>query len=151
MVIKSQGGDGVNKNTEDYAYRTLILYNPDLVGKVIGQQMIGDGESIFYLSDGRRMRFDYFNQRGFYLRKRECSEEQLTNEEWIKEFSKKLKRKLLLRSISQKELANRLGVSEHTISRYVNGHRQPTHVMIREICKILKCDISELTNFDYLL
>lgn len=141
----------MNKNIEDYAYRTLILYNSNLLGKVTGQRLIGDGESIFYLTDGRKFRFDYFNQRGYYLRDRERTNNRITDEEWIKEFSKKLKRKLLLKTISQKELANRLGLSEHTVSRYVNGHRQPTYIMIKHICEVLNCNISELTNFDYLL
>ena len=49
----------------------------------------------------------------------------MTEQEWREEFSRILRVKMNEKNITQKELADRSGVNEKTISRYINRTRTP--------------------------
>ena len=70
---------------------------------------------------------------------------------WMKEFSRKLKRTLLIRHINQGELAARIGIGQGTVSKYVRGVSVPSGYIIRTMEKVLKLEPGYLSNFDYLL
>lgn len=52
--------------------------------------------------------------------------------------TKKLREKMM---VSQKELANLLGVSFETVNRWENGHHQPTYKYKRKIKKLYENNI----------
>lgn len=70
---------------------------------------------------------------------------------WTKEFSRKLKRTLLIRHMNQGELAARIGVGQATISNYIKGRSIPSSYTVRAMEKVLKLETGYLSNFDYLL
>lgn len=70
---------------------------------------------------------------------------------WMKEFSRKLKRTLLIRHMNQGELAARIGVGQATISNYIKGRSIPSSYTVRAMEKVLKLEPGYLSNFDYLL
>ena len=70
---------------------------------------------------------------------------------WMKEFSRKLKRTLLIRHINQGELAARIGIGQGTVSKYIRGVSVPSGYIIRTMEKVLKLEPGYLSNFDYLL
>ena len=70
---------------------------------------------------------------------------------WTKEFSRKLKRTLLIRHMNQGELAARIGVGQATISNYIKGRSIPSSYTVRAMEKVLKLEPGYLSNFDYLL
>ena len=70
---------------------------------------------------------------------------------WTKEFSRKLKRTLLIRHVNQGELAARIGVGQATISNYIKGRSIPSSYTVRAMEKVLKLEPGYLSNFDYLL
>lgn len=49
----------------------------------------------------------------------------------------RLKYSLKIRNMKQKEFAEKIGVTEVTISRYINNERQPNADMIILICRAL--------------
>ena len=51
-------------------------------------------------------------------------------------------------SMSQKELADEMGVSKQIISAYICGDRQPTVKNLVNIAYVLECDINELITCD---
>lgn len=55
----------------------------------------------------------------------------------IEEFSTRLYKALKLSGLSQKEFARKINVSEVSVSRYVNGSREPNVETLRNICKAL--------------
>ena len=61
------------------------------------------------------------------------------------EFGKRLASLLKARGMTQKQLAQRLGMSEITISRYVTGERQPSAEAVTNIARELG------TTGDYLM
>ena len=62
-----------------------------------------------------------------------------------KEFGEKLLGLLQKQGISQRQLADRLNTTEATLSRYVNGEREPKADMLANIATALN------TTSDYLL
>ena len=55
----------------------------------------------------------------------------------IEEFSTRLDKALKLSGLNQKEFARKVKVSEVSVSRYVNGSREPNIEILRNICKVL--------------
>ena len=70
---------------------------------------------------------------------------------WMKEFSRKLKRTLLIRHMNQGELAAKIGTGQATISNYIKGRSIPSSYTVRAMEKVLNLEPGYLSNFDYLL
>lgn len=51
---------------------------------------------------------------------------------------------LAINSITQKELANKAGVTESAISHYIKGDRIPNIATMVRIAKVLNIDLNEL-------
>lgn len=63
----------------------------------------------------------------------------------IEVFSDNLRTKLMEKRKSQKDLAKSVGVTEATVSRWVNGEMYPRHDMIDRIALYLMCSADDLT------
>lgn len=59
-------------------------------------------------------------------------------------FSKNLKRVMEEDNISQKELADEIGVSQQMISKYISGENIPSVPILLEISDYLCCTLDEL-------
>lgn len=57
---------------------------------------------------------------------------------------------LEVRGISQRELAERIGVTEVSISRYVTGKRVASGMTLYKISKVLGCTVEDLLNGGYI-
>ena len=55
----------------------------------------------------------------------------------MKIFSERLRESLGLKSISQSELAKRVGVARNTITGYCNGKHEPSLEILAKICKAI--------------
>lgn len=64
--------------------------------------------------------------------------------EFCEEFGRRLKIALAKSKISQRELAERVGVSHVSINRYANGNRIPKAVSMVKIAKITGVDLEWL-------
>lgn len=62
-----------------------------------------------------------------------------------KELGKRITDMLKMRNMKQRQLANRLNISEAQLSRYISGEREPKPEMIANIATALQ------TTSDYLL
>lgn len=67
--------------------------------------------------------------------------------DWVRGFSYKLKRLLDEWGMTQKELAEETGISEATISRCLNGECMPSIKTVVNIGYALGCDTGDLINF----
>lgn len=63
--------------------------------------------------------------------------------------SKNIKRLMILNDLNQAELAKRAGLSEATISRYVNGTRLPSSRVLGRLTKALNCTSNDLFEDEY--
>lgn len=59
-------------------------------------------------------------------------------------ISKNLKKYLEKRKMSQRELAEKTGLTEVTISRYVSGSRVPVGPVVAKLADALKCSCDDL-------
>lgn len=67
--------------------------------------------------------------------------------EWMRIFGEKLQFLLKDAWMTQKELADAIGVNESTISRYINAERMPSVKAIVNICYEFGIEPTELIDF----
>ena len=67
------------------------------------------------------------------------------NNDDIKAVGRRIKKALSARNMTQRELADTIGTTEASISRYVTGNREPKGLIIYKMAKTLG------TSCDYLL
>ena len=67
--------------------------------------------------------------------------------EWINEFGENLKRMMLDARMTQRELSDLSGLSEATISRYLNKTMAPSGKAIVNLAYALGCDTDDLIDF----
>lgn len=137
--------------TEYEVLELFLLYYPTNKENIIDQKNIGDGEYMFYIDDGSKVRFDIIKRSMAYIKPRTNLTIDDIDTIWLKEFSRKLKRKLKLRRMTQKDFAQSIGVTYRSVYNYVYGKTVPDYLILRKMSRVLECDIEELTNFDYLL
>ena len=125
------------------------LYYPIRDEVITRQLYLGDFDTLFEFSDGRRVLYDELSDRIRDIYPRDKS--YLDKEEWTKEFSRKLYKKMCLKGVSQKELADNIGISNTAMSRLINGKCNVDVYLVQRIAAYLNCSVTELTNFDYLL
>lgn len=71
----------------------------------------------------------------------------MTEVEWLATFSEELKTCLKERNMTQRELADKSGLAESTISDYVHGSRLPGLMAAINLSYALNMDIGELVDF----
>ena len=71
----------------------------------------------------------------------------MTEMEWLRQFSRRLREEMEGCRMTQKDLADETGLSESTISHYLNAQRLPSIKSIINICFVLGIDVDTLTNF----
>lgn len=132
-------------------FRKFSMHYPVVADKVVDQIYIGDGECMFTLSDNYKVRYDVFDNNVSYIYPRTGNPTRLTEEEWLQEFSRRLRKKMWMNDVTQKQLSKEINISERMVSKFVNGKKEPGYYIVSRIASYLKCDVRELTDFDYLL
>ena len=72
----------------------------------------------------------------------------MTEMQWLGMFSDNLTYLLAKADMTQRELADACGMSESTVSKYVNGHQMPNGIAITKLANALDCSVSELIDFE---
>ena len=65
------------------------------------------------------------------------------DQEKIGRFIQKLRKE---KNITQKELADKLLVTENAIGNWENGRRMPDYSILKELCEILDTNVNELLS-----
>lgn len=125
-------------------------------GNVVSKFEIDALETLYVMQNGDKIIYDEINDVFTYYRPSmseglEGANDILPMNVWIKEFSRKLKRTLLIRHMNQGELAAKIGVGQATISNYIKGRSIPSSYIVRAMEKVLNLEPGYLSNFDYLL
>lgn len=61
-----------------------------------------------------------------------------------REFGIRLRRKMMLKGITQRMLSKMIGVSQPAISNYLTGKNSPTLYMAEKLARALECSIQDL-------
>jgi transcriptional regulator with XRE-family HTH domain len=75
----------------------------------------------------------------------------MTESEWLNIFSNNLADMLSEAGMTQRDLADETGLSEGTISYYINGRKMPGIKAIINIAYALNCSVDELIDFDSII
>ena len=120
---------------------------------VVSEFEIDALETLYVMQNGDKIIYDEINDvfTTYMSSMFEGSIDILPMNVWTKEFSRKLKRTLLIRHMNQGELAAGIGVGQATISNYIKGRSIPSSYTVRAMEKVLKLEPGYLSNFDYLL
>lgn len=78
---------------------------------------------------------------------RECNRDSERRWAGMRNFKNNIGEILEKKGITQKELANLIGATEVSMSRYVNGDRVPKATTCIQIAKALDCNVEELYTF----
>ena len=136
-------------NNNDDVCRMFMMMHAKTGTEIVDYECIGDFEYRFDMSDGTKLMFDELDETCCSVKTH--SNNALTEDEWVKEFSRKLKRKVRLAGTTLKDISAQTGIPYITMKRYANGICIPNAMAINQIAKALNCDVTELVDFDYLL
>ena len=135
---------------EDSRYSSIFVefkrMFPTIASTVTSGYASGLHEITVFLEDGSKLIYDRLDETIRYLAGRLTSDR--TEEIWRKEVGRRLRRKMYLSGITQKELSDRTGIPQSNISKYINGQATPSSYNLIMIAEVLKCSTTELTCFD---
>lgn len=126
----------------EYVLRDFRLYFPYLANKVVRERWIDARTVIFDMDDGKLIRYSHSLNAI-----RVIKEYDGTEEEWRKEFSRRLYEKMENNGFTQVTLADRIGVSAMTINKYLHHQALPNSYIASKLAKALGCTTDELISY----
>ena len=114
---------------------------------VVSIEELNDWDLLIIFRNGTKTiydRFTNYHRNIFYE-----SINELTDEQEKKEFAYRLRIMMKRKYITQEQLAELIGTSQVTISRWINGECLPSVIMVRKIAKVLDCSMDELFYQEY--
>ena len=132
------------------ARRKFETYFPHF-GEILSERRIGPSETLYTLKDGRKVIYDEVDDVITVYQKHDKDMDILPEEDWKKEFARILKRTIHLSGMTQGEFADRIGISQSTISKYMRRQSIPSAYVLKTMARVLNLDLDYLCSFDYLL
>ena len=134
---------------DDYMQMKFCIITARRESDIVSRTKISDSEYIFEFKDGDRYLFDFV---GDVVRRIGYPElDYVTDELWKKEFARRLKKMAVRKGYCMRDVAEKLGVSENTMSHYMTGKTIPGAYTVKRLSEILDCSVQYLVDFDYLL
>lgn len=132
----------------DYSFLNFQTYFPQLCRRTVDWYHDEEryGWLHIMLDDGSEIIYDEFMNSIIDPNDILDDEAEFNEEEWKRLFSERLRMQMRHRGIVQKDLANKIGVSEVTISHYMNGVNVPRTDVTVKIANALHCSVDFLSN-----
>jgi DNA-binding XRE family transcriptional regulator len=102
--------------------------------------MLNEYDVLFVFKNGNKVVYDSFEQTFTSIR---YGSNDLTDEQYKKEFSVILRKIMNRKHVNQEELARRVGTTQPMISRYINGDAMPSFTMMIKLAKALDCSTDD--------
>ena len=139
------------KNDYDYWNNIWGLFEcdyPQLAEQAIGWHPSGRHEIVIQYPGGRRDVYNSFlpndmKHRIVHNPNNPIDYNKISEEEWMIEFGKCLKKKMLVSGIDQEQLSRLSGISRVSINRYLNGKSIPNARNLQMLASALRCSINE--------
>lgn len=122
----------------------FVFMYPGMGSEVEDWYPSGQFEITVKLSDGAKLRYHYLEKTFRFIHIE--NDNNPTEEEWLREFSRRLTKKMSYAYMTQEKLAELTGISTSTLSKYMNGKSIPSAYNMRRIARALKCSSAELTE-----
>lgn len=133
------------KFDNDYLYKNFAMYYRELAELVKDYDETDIGELTLYLDNGKTIMYDDIHRS---VRTLPRDSDRLTPDECRNEFSLRLRSLLERRCVSQKQLAEMVGITEATMSSYITGRATPNFYTLDKIAKALNCSVDKFRYTD---
>jgi DNA-binding Xre family transcriptional regulator len=132
----------VNKNLIEH----LKMYYPSEVSDAVEFRQVGEYEVIVKCKDGTSISYDDVDKT---IRRLPSSSYDISEMQCRREFALRLKQLMFRRGITQKDLSEKTGISETTLSMYLTEKHTPSFYNVDKISKALQCSLDDLRYFEY--
>lgn len=129
-------------------YERFKVYHRHLFDRAVDWWPSGPSEIVVKLEDGSLCEFCCLRDTIRFLNKLIEDDGCMNEDNWRVEFRLSLIRRLHETSLTQKQLAEKTGITECMINRYFTGKAIPNAHNLYKISKVLGCDIKDLCDFD---
>lgn len=126
----------------DYMIANCEAFYPFLLDDAIMTADIGHDELLIETRDGDRYIYDDLDKT---FRKVSKDSNDVTEEEFRREFGYRLQTIMFRRGLTQDELSERSGVSRASISSYMRGKSSPTFYTLRKLARAMGCSIEDFS------
>jgi DNA-binding Xre family transcriptional regulator len=100
----------------------------------------GDFEIIVECDDGYTFAYDDLDKT---IRMLPADSNNMSEEMWHREFGRKLRKLMFRKGLTQIELANKVGISQATLSNYITGRNMPGFYIIDKLARALDCSTDD--------
>lgn len=121
------------------------MYFPDLYEQGIDWWKSGPYHITVLLNDNSRVEFDSSNNTIRWVPKLDRS---VDSEQLRKEIGRNIRKYIIYRGMRQQEVAEKLGITEAMLSRYINGTSMPGIDKLHGLASVLGCQVNELIGVD---
>lgn len=98
-------------------------------------------ELYIQLDDGTIMVFDFIDKT---IRKVNSNKGQLSDDDRMCEFGRRLRRIMYAKGLTQNDLSELTGISQTMLSSYITGKVVPSFMKVDRICRTLNCSMDDL-------
>ena len=133
-----------NRKKWEIMFNELEVNHPDIVAELDDWYTSGKWEISMRLRDGSLWKYDGFRKVLYQIPRDE--EEVTDSEEYNREFSRRLYNRMRDAGIGTEEMAERLGISRVTMSKYINGRTAPNIYTVTKMTRILNCTLQDLLD-----
>ena len=125
----------------------IARVRPDIYNNMIDWYSSNQGEITIKVEGGKKYAFDFRHiDSPTLIPSFEDSMEEMDEDIWRKNFSRRLRRRMEYIGVSQEWLSDKTGISQVTISKYLNGKSSPSGYSMERIARALGCTVGELTR-----
>lgn len=130
---------------KDYIHRNLYLRFPGMVEAAIAIREYRGGELLLIMPDGTEWLYSDLHRN---VRRLPKDLHNLTEEECLSEFGRRLYDIMCREGVSQTELAERTGISRPVLSNYMTGKTSPSFYKVDKIARALGCSVDDFRYED---
>lgn len=137
-----------DKNYWEPVYGAFCQDYSDLAEEMIDWYPSAQLEITVKIRCGKKYAYDFMTRQAYLTYDPDDDDIDISEEEWRKLFARNLNQKMRNVAMTQDRLAEMIGVTQVTISKYTNGLAIPNSRNLIKMAKALKCSIHELVNMD---
>lgn len=130
----------------DRIYNEFEVLFPSYAKDVVDWYPSGRMEIVIRLESGDKYIYDHTTKSLYSTGQTTITD--VTEDEWKEDFAKLLSKAMRVKNMSQCELSELSGISQVTISNYVNGKRSPSVYIIAKLASALQCSVYELIGYE---
>lgn len=124
-----------------YILEQLEMHFPHVSENMESYESDGIYGLFIRMKDGRKLYYDNIDDSIWKL---PDDKDNMTEEEYRREFGRRLRMIMRRQGINQLTLAEQAGLTQPQLSKYMNGKTTASSYVVRKIARVLNCSLDEL-------